>query len=58
MNERDRRRSIREVERNVAQLVERGWRVEGLIHRDEDGEPFRTEIRVSKESSRAVDKPL
>lgn len=59
MNTRDRQRSIREVERNVARLVSKGWKVECIIHKDEPGAPFRTQIHVAKDGPSVIaEKPL
>ena len=38
---------IREIERTVAKLHEKGWRMESVEHTDEEGEPFRTVMRMS-----------
>lgn len=46
MNQQERLARIRQVERKVAKLVAKGWRMERIDHTDEDGEPFRTTIQV------------
>ena len=38
---------IRQIERTVAKLQEKGWRMEAVEHTDEDGEPLRTVVRMS-----------
>ncbi len=38
---------IREVERVVASLHKKGWRMEAVEHIDEEDEPFRTVVRLS-----------
>ena len=58
MDARARGRSIREVERQVEQLVAKGWRVERIQHVDEPDQPFRTEVRIAKDGTRSTDVPL
>ena len=38
---------IREIERTVAKLQKKGWRMEAVKHTDEEDEPFRTSIHMS-----------
>ena len=47
MHSKGRRSRIREIERTVAKLQKKGWRMEAVEHLDEDGEPFRTVVRMS-----------
>ena len=47
MRAKERLKRIRQIERTVAKLQEKGWRMEMVDHTDEDDEPFRTVIRMS-----------
>ncbi len=38
---------IREIERTVANLQKKGWCMDAVEHTDEEGEPFRTVVRMS-----------
>ena len=47
MRSNERIQRIREIEKTVAKLHEKGWRMEAVEHTDEEGEPFRTVLRMS-----------
>ena len=38
---------IEEIERTVAKLQSKGWRMEAVEHTDEEDQPFRTVLRMS-----------
>ena len=38
---------IREIERTVAKLQKKGWRMEAIEHVDAEDEPFRTVVHMS-----------
>ncbi len=38
---------IRQIERTVARLQKKGWRMEAVEHTDQEDEPFRTVVRMS-----------
>lgn len=46
MNSVDRLVRIAEIEELAKALIDKGWSVEEVVHVDEDGEPFRTTIKV------------
>ncbi len=47
MRANERLRRIREIERTIAKLQEKGWRMEAVEHTDQEDEPFRTVVRMS-----------
>lgn len=47
MNTNERVRRIREVEKSVERLVDKGWNRECVTFQDESGEPFIAEIRLT-----------
>ena len=47
MRAKERMARIREIERTVAKLHTKGWRMESVEHTDEEDQPFRTVIRMS-----------
>lgn len=47
MNEQELRFRHQEINAAVAWLAEHGWRLEKILVKEEDGEPFAAEITVS-----------
>ena len=47
MRSEERQSRIKQIEHTIAKLQKKGWRMEVVEHTDEDGEPFRTVIRMS-----------
>jgi len=54
----DRVRRIREAERAVGKLVEKGWRLECIEYQDEADEPFRATVHIAVNGESGADKPL
>jgi len=50
MNTKDRFKRMREVERGVAKLVEKGWRVQRVQYDDEANEPLHATITLTIDS--------
>ena len=47
MNSEERHERIAQIEKTIAKLQEKGWRMEKVTHTDEDGESFRTIVTLT-----------